>query len=364
MSDTKISQAVKATPKPILAGIPILCCVALAFWLWPKPPLKLFPSLKPGSYVGAITGISQDPSKSVSLYLERIENTDGLLLVLFDPGWKARFLPLFVPDGTEAEETPPGYKPVQIAVGEQSFLLSGNATSTGYIGMLERDGVPAGKWAIEPASVKELRAGNPSLEENFDFVSWLRTKGRHRIRMQELSEISDTLNEEYSHFKKTSDVVIEETGLRAASSELRKELEEEVQKLREQDSEYKKRVNDLVRELEQLRRITKGGRSIELARRVVTRENKWYQVNWSQGEDLSGIEESLADSRGIDLEKLNRRYKQALEIKRLKNQIAQEKSKIQKLQRQYQEKLKGGTQDEEEKEKKKPWWRRLDTVFG
>lgn len=363
MAKTRVTTIISATPKPVLVAVILLWALVLTFLLWPRSQSKLFPVLASGSYVGAITGLSEDPAQSLSVYIERIENTDGLLMVLFEPGWKAKFIPLFVPNGTEEGETPSGYQPLRLQKADKTFALFGSATASGYTGALEENGLPVGQWALQPVSAKDLRVGSPSIDENFDFVSWLRTKGRHRIRMQELVQINDKMKQKYASLKKTTDVVNERSLLKEAGRAYQGELEAEVKTLREQDAGYKKRLNELVAELEQLRRITKRGRSIELARRVVKRENKWYHVNWSQGEDLSALEETLAGSRSIDLQKLNQRFDQALEIKRLKNQIAQEQARIQKLKRVFQEKLKDG-KEQEEKNKGKPWWRKLDSVFG
>ena len=343
-------------------SIPLFCLVCTSYWLWPRTPENLFPVLPSGSYIGGITGMSTDRTQSVSVYVERIENTAGLLMVLFEPGWRARFVPLFVPDGTGEDETPVGYLPLSMEKTGRRYELFGQATASGYSGTLALNGLPIGQWALQPVSAKELRVGSPSFDEDFNFIAWLRTKGNHRLRLQELADVSAQLDSAYANIRTTSEVIDEQHSLKRVSGEYYNELEQEVKELRSQDAEYKKRVNELVRELEQLRRITKGGRSIELARRVVKRENKWYQVNWSQGEDLSALEETLAASQSIDLRKLNERHRQALEIKRLKNQVAQERAKIQKLKRQFDEKLKG--EKEKKKEEKKPWWRRLDTVFG
>ncbi len=137
-----------------------------------------------------------------------------------------------------------------------------------------------------------------------------------------------------------------------------------VEPLRARLVEKTSQIATAVAEVQQLQRITRLGRTIDLARRVSTREDKWYQVNWQQEGDTAGIEEGLAQSMNVDLERLNKSYSKAQEIRNLRARIAEERERVAELTRRYQEKLAPQRPQGEESgpKEERPWWQRWNIV--
>lgn len=349
----------------LLVAAVLLLAGSLSAWMIFGRGGQSFPALAHGAYVGQISGLGSDPSDSYTIYAESLSSTDALLIVVFKEGWNAQLVALKTQEiGTTAEKSKFKFQPIALNSEEQKLFLYGSASGAQFAGevakSLDPDPTPIGNWSLRPTSTSELRASKVSLANGFDFAAWLQAKGQHRKRAAELAVVSEEYAAEQQQLEQLNRLLEDETPLKNASAQYLQELEQEVEKLRTQEISHKKRILEFIRELDQLRRITKEGRSVELARRVVTRENKWYGVNWAKAEDFSRLEEGFAGSMEIDLRKLNDNYARTREVQRLKNQITREKVQVAKLQQQYQDKLKRSK--EKKKDKDKSWWN-WDNVF-
>ncbi len=125
-------------------------------------------------------------------------------------------------------------------------------------------------------------------------------------------------------------------------------------------------MKELVRQLEQLTRITRRGQTVDLERRISKKEEKWYLVNWQVGEDSSVLEENMARRMNIDLAKLNENAKRAREIQSLKGKLLQEQDRVLKLEKLYENKVHEGSPGSTplQKEPGKPWWKSWEGLFG
>lgn len=351
-------------PKQIIAIVVVLIFGFFLFAdkLFDSEPY--FPDLPAGAYVGEISGIGSN--QSATIYAERLDGINALLLVVFKEGWKPKIHQLRKLFSEEENAETIQWKPLKIKFDENSFSLSGAAQSADFSGMVSDKENVIGKWTLEKIEPSELRRDVLASAKNFSLAAWLKQKGIYRSLREEEESLDLSITSGEEKLQKLEAYVAEGAELRARARARREELEESIQTLKAKRSEKLSELKQYVREIEQLDRITKKGRTIELARRVSKRENKWYLVHWQQGMDLSALEESLAVSLNVDLRKLNVQVERAREIESLRHSIALEQSRIRKLKEMYRRKIEGPPKKspEEKQKPEQPWWKRWDTVFG
>lgn len=330
-----------------------------------------FPAIQIGAYRGRISGVTGQEDKFATLYVERTGDGDRLLVVVFREGWHPQVV-LLNPAGqndktSSSDPDQIKFKPITIKKGDQTFQLDGTAGNNEYSGNVLDETGRIGTWSLAPVDPEELRQPALSLGAHFSLTEWLRLKGAYHRRNRELEDLEKNISENLTKHSRLTDFVEEKDALRRRSMERRTKLSDQVAELDEEVRTAREEVQRLVRELGQLTRITRRGRSIDLARRVAKRENKWYFVNWQKGQDLSALEESLAEKMDVDLRKLRERVKKASEIQELKNAVARERKRVIELQKIYQDKIDEDRRKKlqpKEKKYKRPWWERWDTVFG
>jgi hypothetical protein len=331
-----------------------------------------FPTLPVGTYTGRMSGTTVNENEFVTIYAERLAGADALLIVVFDEGWQPKVLPIQWnrPNADLREKEAAGIKPIELSKGKLTYVLQGTENAGKFSGEVVAGHGGRGVWSLEPASASSLRQSALPKDTLFNFQAWLTGKGRYRLDLEEEAALDVYIGEKEARLEKLRAYVAEEEELRARSEKRRADLEAKLEGLTEKREQKMLELTSFARELQQLNRITRRGRAIELARRVAKRENKWYLVNWQQGMDLSAVEESLAVKMKVDLRKLNVQSARALEIEKLRNSVLQEQVKVRKLQNLYNERLRGGPRkenkekDENKNQEKAPWWKRWDTVFG
>ena len=76
-----------------------------------------------------------------------------------------------------------------------------------------------------------------------------------------------------------------------------------------------------------------------MARRILKREERWFDGAPTEESGDESLEEQLAANDQVDLAKLNAAAKRAEEIQELKRNIATEQSQLQILNAEYQRKI-------------------------
>ena len=323
-----------------------------------------FPNLEPGKYVGTIELPDRPKISKTTIYLERANGSNSLLAVVFAQNWKPKILPLFVQGGEDLESKPDSFVPLEIAIANSNFLLSGSRSGKEYRGIVSREGAVRGSWFLRPLSKAEIQTNGWPVDD-----SWLRKKALHRLRLDEyhtLNQSNSLLEKQLAELESLQENTEKLLQVRASIAD---QAQQELIKLREEQERYASRVSGLIRELNQLERITLGGRVVSLARRVSLREDKWYSVNWTDAQTSQADEQIAAEEIGINIRTLNKELQEANEVQALKNQIKAEKSKIRALRAEFRRKKEGVKKKDSNKPgkspyKKRPWWQRWDTVFG
>lgn len=358
------------TPKKLVFVVilGVFLFFAFAEYIFTKQPS--FPSLPAGAYVGEINGLI--PGKAVTMYAERLEGIDAVLLVIFLEGAKPGIhqLRLLGEDAEENAEKTGKWMPLTVELNGERQKISGAATGDSFAGHVYVGDEAKAVWNLHPVQTEALRRNAIPPESTFNLAHWLTKKGDFRILADEEVSLDRSITEMEEKVAKLESYVGEEQQLRVRSLQRKEELEKETESLRETRQKKLDELKGYVRELEQLNRITRRGQTIELARRVAKRENKWYLVNWQQGVDLSALEETIALQLNVDLRKLNVQVDRARELESLKNSVALERAKIKKLKKLYQDKLRPqqpppvDDNGNEKNDSEKPWWKGWDSVFG
>src|SRR5690606_35702446 len=135
---------------------------------------------------------------------------------------------------------------------------------------------------------------NRALEE------WLETKGRYLIVKAQVERLSSQLNQYEENKKKLTRFLDDEVLLRKRAADRLESLEAQLETIKKEQQSGEKDVKEAYSELEMMRRITKRGRVVELARRVAKREHKWYLANWVDEENTGAINQlDLGEDVGI-----------------------------------------------------------------
>ena len=340
-----------------LLGVLILLVVFLQ-----KKRTHYFPDIAEGSYSGTIDGIESLGTSSSTIYVERGSDASKLLLLVFRHGWESQEIDfVYTPGGQDRK-----ILPLTLSDRDSTYKLHGVKGEVGYSGTVVKGESAVGSWSLKPLKRDELNSDISTTSLNFDFPSWRLLKAQVSELSLKDSILSTRLEENRRRHDKLAEYVLEERSLRKRSSLRRAQLSQKVEQLREERKAKRKVVKDSVSKLEQLTRITRRGRAVELARRVAKRENKWYQVNWQQGADVSSLEQSFADRMNLDLRRLKGSLSKVNEYLSLKNKIAEERRRIRALQLEEREKMQEKPEEEnpEFEKERRPWWKRLDSVFG
>lgn len=297
---------------------------------------KSFPPLPMGAYFGTISGVSSDNSGSSTLYVERIANTNALLVVVFAEGWKPQVVPMERmfegvenPDTTLTEDVV--LAPIVISHAGSQYQLTGAKTFDGFRGEVATQG-GAGKWFIKPARADVLNQNASVLKEGMpDLQEWLVVRTQYVEAQQVREALHDQLAALRTKYERLKSFVEDKDNLRRRARERRDALKAQLEAMRSSRQSSVNEVKRLVSELDLLKRITKRGKAVDLARRLTAREEKWYRANWEAAEDASGIEEALSANSNINLGQLEAQYKKARSRRSLLVEAEAEKRRIAEL---------------------------------
>lgn len=349
---------------PFATTVVIVCCLVLVATL--ALGNKSFPNVPHGAFTGKISGFADDLNQFSTLYIERTGEAGQLLVVVFRKDWLPQIVRLVPLKKVSSKEESIDFEPITISGPKNEYTLFGRRSGSGFSGELMHKEEKRGLWSVTPVSAEALRNNSLSEETQSELKEWLQIKSFYHKKTDEFHAIKKRRSDMQKQYRLLSSYLKEKNKLLERSHSRITGLNTEVAALEKDVTQGRSEIKQLVRNLQQLTRITRRGRIVDLARRVSKRENKWYFVNWQQGEDLSSIEESLAERMNIDLIKLKERVNRANEMQTLKNTIAREKAKVIELQKIYREKLDSEKQRQHKKKRqpKQPWWNRWDTVFG
>lgn len=293
-----------------------------------------FPILSPGAYVGEIHSTGRE-HKTETIYCERLREGDTLLLILFREEFQPQTL---FPERLARKNI---YKPLVIQDQKGVFRLSGVEEEGNYHGIVKVDSEVVGTWMLRKMDAKEL-GKNTVAENSAELSGWMQAKERARIAKEKLDEITEKVSDSEKRIKTMEESLSDEAGLRRQAEGRKAELEKLLQKLRADRDVSGKNVESLASELDLLLRITKRGQTVSLERRIVQRENRWYEVNWQSEEEL-GMEELPTEEAGIDLGKLEEAVRRARETKSLLREREDELKKIRSLEHREIPGAKSGT---------------------
>ena len=223
--------------------------------------------------------------------------------------------------------------PLLLVNGAHSFELTGGTSFEQLTGDVEGSDGSRGAWDLAQVSLETLREGAEGLREvRAHMEDWLAMKAEYLELKREQEWVAERLQDRRDGLQKLQTFVSDEKKLEARAKERLEKLQLEFKELQKKKSTSVNAVGKLVSELDLLGRITKRGKAVDLARRVASREAKWYQANWRAAEDPSGLEEFVASNAKIDLKELQRRHKEAQEKRNLEMELASERQRIQALQ--------------------------------
>ncbi len=284
--------------------------------------LRGFPVLGPGAYVGTID-FTQPRKLRETLYLERLREGDTFLVILFREGFQPQTV---FPERSSRRDQ---YHPIALRTSSGSLRLSGVEEESGIRGLVRAESNVVGSWTLRKMTAEEV-ATEALGEHASEVTAWMQAKERARISEQKLRELEENRKRIEERLEALEKSVADESLLRSRSEERRRELDAELTKIRNERDTAGKAVELLASELELLARITRRGQTVSLERRILQRENRWYDVNWQTEEEL-GLEDLPEAESGLDLEKLEQAVRRARETKSLLREREEELRKIREL---------------------------------
>jgi len=318
------------TKKGKLAILTALTVIAAIFFTFKmiigrERETRGFPIPPVGAYVGEIKLKSQAGDNSSTFYLERLREGDTLLVIFFFEGFQPQTL---FPERLLRAEGEELYRPIIVKSQDAVLRLSGVKESDGLRGIVKTGNGVVGEWNLRMLSAGELKKQDFSSE---DLQAWLKARERARVVRLGLESARERKLELAERILVLERSLADESALRTRAMTRKKELEELLVERKKSREELSKSVESLASELDLLSRITKRGQTVMLERRILQRENRWYEVNWQSDEEI-GQEEIPAAEAGIDIAKFEQAVRQARETKALLREREEELRRIRTLQ--------------------------------
>lgn len=331
---------------------------------------KTFPPLPMGAYFGSVSGLSKSDAQPTTLYIERIANTNALLVVVFADGWKPQVVPMerrfdevTDPQKTLTEDV--ALAPIKIQKDVVSYELTGVKTFDGFRGELSANNGSRGTWFVKPARSDVLNQNASILKERMpDLQEWLVIRTQYVEAQQTREALTERLSSLRAKHNKLKSFVDDKENLKNRARARQQALEKQLNELKEKRESSINEVKRLVSELDLLRRITKRGKAVDLARRLTAREEKWYRANWKAAEDASVLEELVTSSSSVNLAQLDAQYRKARQRRSLLLEAEAERRRIAELQHRLRRGDEASAEtterpDEQERGENKSIWNRL-----
>jgi hypothetical protein len=308
----------RQTPKIIIALVFLCGVIAVVLMLTSREKLSRgFPIPEVGAYAGVV-----NMPNPATLYLERLRQGDTLLLIVFTEGFQPQSL---FPERLLRVEGEELYRPLVIRVGEGSLRLSGIREKSGRLyGRLKTNKGESGEWWLTRVDPAMLSRGGTDLNELSEL---LKVRDLERISQRNVQSVRNRKVEVEERIVNLERALSDQAALKARASRRRDTLERELKEKTATISRLAKSVDELAGELELLARISRRGQAVSLERRILQREHRWYEVNWSD-EEFGQAE--LPDA-GIDLVKFNQAVRQAQETRTLLRERDDELRRLREL---------------------------------
>jgi len=277
----------------------------------------LFPEVSPGSYLGSIT---LEDETSYPLYIERVRGGEIAFATIFHEDWRPQLFLL-----TRVGIEPLRFAPLSYETPQGVYELSGEREGERIAGVVRIEGRVAGNWQVGPFRKKEEKPKDNVIEQ---LRQWLSLKNVADEAAAQLAELSREIQKKRSAISRLTalserpDELKQKVTLNVSAFEQQKGAKEAA--LKAAQDEFDRQLG----ELKLLRRIKRKGKGANLARKILSREERWYVANWKATEDVSGLENYLSTSANINLRTLEYEYERALEKQSLQQQLLLERRRI------------------------------------
>lgn len=329
---------------------------------------RSFPDMPAGNYIGQISGIFEDGSRT-QLLMRRIPSDNTLFVIIFRQGWQPQAVRL-VPLGGKnvgAESLSQGLREaVALHSGESVILLSGTGGAGSYRGIVERENTKIGSWEVSFRTEQEVtRTENLFAKHNLE--DWLKRKAEHTLRQVELSAATTQVQNQEEKLELLKFHIEDETTLQRRAAERKAELRAELERASKEHSQQVQEVRALVEELQLNHRIKPQGRIVTLGRNIAAREARWFLASWQEGQDAGlPAEEYLSNDSTVDVSKLDESYRRARELDILRKEVEAEKARIASLEEQLSQPVEAQEQrdklyreERRREQRRKSFWERL-----
>jgi len=342
--------------------IVIVLVSTLIWWSSTHRTFEGFPLLPEGQYVGAISDLGQQKDQTTLMYVEVLPGQQEMVFAVMQRGWKPQLLPL-EKDPVAKEGNSNVLKPVQLRYAGEILRLYGEGSEGFYTGHILSEDEKEGRWELKPLSSDAfITTAKQGLGEDFDLNRWSYLKAQQRILSREIESDEEQTKDARGKYEQLVKYLNDSETLKLRAIERRDELTKEVEAAKK---DYESAISSVGKEysaLEVLGRITRRGKAVELARRVASREDRWYLANWQEGESMTGMEEFLGDSFQVDLGRLDADYRKAREVNLLVEEVNTERERVRQLEQMVVEQQQAPTQQdkyEEQPRKRRSFWDRL-----
>ena len=303
-------------------------CGLVLYALLPAPPS--FPNIPPGVYFGELRGFEKSPESRMPIYVESIAKTSSLLIVPLEEGISPELHPL-----APSSRVKKAYEPIVIRLKDISVTLAGEASGDSFEGTLE----PKGSWALHPLDARKLRESTAALHTAVELPRWLQVKVQSAATISQLDDLKSNFTKEKERLRSLEDLLGNEKLLKERSDARREALASEIDRVTEKKRKLAEGLRNSLDDLSVLHRVRIDGQSVEVARRILKREERWFDGTPGEDSGDESLEEQLAANDQVDLQKLNAAAKRAEEIQELKRNIAEEQSQLQILNAEYQRRV-------------------------
>ena len=302
-----------------------------------------------GRYVGVIENmlIEEGVKKDTTFMLERFEDAHSGMLIVFQEGWAPQTVNFSLLDSEQVNsQIDPKFarlKPLQILNQGKVHEFSGRVKHGFAHGDLKIDGGLSLKWKMHKVN-HDSTIGRKYTKDysKIDLVKWLQAKSIYRNFRTQLAEGDEISVRQDDDKQQISKFIDNARSMQETVRQRENELKEQLKLLNLEKTEELRVVKDLVRELQVLGRITEHGRTVRILRRLSARENKWYRAHWRAEAEVAEVRKTLGIGADFNMQKLNREYKTALEVRALRNSIKSERAKIRELNEEYRQRTQGG----------------------
>lgn len=283
--------------------------------------------------MGKISGLQ---TEDLGFYVERLPKPDTLLVFIFNEGFQPKaisFKPLYF--GAESPSSSGDsalWQPLELKHDQTVFTFYGKRLTGSFSGTVKTGDGKTGKWELRPVTEAEVSEGLVELaQSSLDLQQWLLYKSQLLELKRKIKSVVRLREQKQEYYAKLDKFVADEQLLKERATTRREELKHELERAIQNQKELSSTVSNFESELDLLNRITKKGKAISLARRVINRETKWYLANWRAEEDSASLDEFFSEHPQVDLSQLEADVKKSNEIRLLLHQISTEKQKIAEL---------------------------------